>query len=276
MTQDRKSAAPEARPFTARSVIASTLLGVEPPRLPSRQLVLAGELFGIAEGTIRVALSRMVADGELRAEDGWYRLVGPLLERQARQQEGRRPDLRPWDGRWVMAIVDLERRAAGARSELREAMRRLRFGELREGVWLRPDNLDVGRLPDAQRMLDAQCRRFLAELPEHDDPGLLAATLWDLDGWAAIADAYREALAPLTSRLEAGDTDALAPGFELSAAVLRHLLADPLLPTELLLRDWPGERLRSQYERTDAAFKALWREVFRDSDREEGRARVRR
>ena len=51
--------------LTARSVIASTLLGTEPPRLPGRVLVRVGELFGITEGTIRTALSRMVASGEL-------------------------------------------------------------------------------------------------------------------------------------------------------------------------------------------------------------------
>ena len=45
----------ERKPMTARSVVASTLLGIEPPRLPARILVRSGELFGIAEGTTRVA-----------------------------------------------------------------------------------------------------------------------------------------------------------------------------------------------------------------------------
>ena len=39
--------------------------------------------------------------------------------------------------------------------------------------------------------------------------------------------------------------DELAPGFELSAAVLRHLQADPLLPAELLpagLARWAAPR----------------------------------
>ena len=38
------------RPLTARSVIASTLLGVDPPRLPTQALVRSGELFGLSEG----------------------------------------------------------------------------------------------------------------------------------------------------------------------------------------------------------------------------------
>ena len=51
--------------LTARSVIASTLLGTDPPVLSGRILVRAAALFGITEGAARVALSRMVAAGEL-------------------------------------------------------------------------------------------------------------------------------------------------------------------------------------------------------------------
>ena len=42
-------------PLTTRSVLASTLLGTRPPRLPVGRLVRAGALFGIAEGTVRTA-----------------------------------------------------------------------------------------------------------------------------------------------------------------------------------------------------------------------------
>ncbi len=53
------------RPLTARSIVASALLGTHPPVLRGQLLVRLGELFGVAEGTTRVALSRMVAAGEL-------------------------------------------------------------------------------------------------------------------------------------------------------------------------------------------------------------------
>jgi phenylacetic acid degradation operon negative regulatory protein len=84
-------------------VIASTLLGMHPPRLPSRILVRWGELFGIGEGTTRTAISRMVAAGELEAEDGAYRLAGPLLERQARQDASREAHRLRWGGGWELA-----------------------------------------------------------------------------------------------------------------------------------------------------------------------------
>src|SRR3954467_7316333 len=93
-------------PLPTRSVVASTLLGTRPPRLPVGRLVRAGALFGIAEGTVRTALSRMAAAGEVEAAGGGYRLSGRLVERQQRQDASRAATrLVPWSGRWWMAIV---------------------------------------------------------------------------------------------------------------------------------------------------------------------------
>ena len=60
-------------PLTARSVLASALLGMDPPELPVAQLVRLAGLFGINENRARVALSRMVAAGEATT-DGAGRL----------------------------------------------------------------------------------------------------------------------------------------------------------------------------------------------------------
>jgi phenylacetic acid degradation operon negative regulatory protein len=265
MTTDRKNrepARPDRRPMTARSVIASTLLGVDPPRLPALLLARSGELFGISEGTTRVALSRMVAAGELEPDDGGYRLAGRLLDRQERQRSSRVPDRRSWDGEWTMAVVGDVRRPAADRAALRSAMRVLRLAEHRESVWLRPDNLPDDRDPTAAAVVGAQCRRFRAR-PTDEPAAPLAARLWDLAGWADGADALRRDMAGLVERLEAGDATPLPDGFVLNAAVLRHLLADPLLPDELLPPAWPGPALRADYDRYDRAFKAVWRDWFR-------------
>ncbi|WP_067449922.1 PaaX family transcriptional regulator C-terminal domain-containing protein [Actinomadura macra] len=232
----------EIRPLTARSVVLSTLLGVHPPRLPARYLVRVGDLFGIAEGTIRVALSRMVASGDLVQADGTYALTERLLDRQARQDESRLPHTRPWDGTWEIAVITAERRPAPDRAALRQAMSALRLAELREGTWLRPANLTRRRPSTVVR----QCR-FLTAHPE-DDPATLATTLWDLDGWAASARLLRTALDGATT---------IAQRFTLSAAVLRHLLDDPILPPDLLPADWPGPDLRTRYERFETDFEQL-------------------
>ena len=199
-------------------MIASTLLGMHPPRLSSQLLVRSGELFGIAEGTTRTAVSRMVSAGELEADGSAYRLAGPLLARQARQDASRFARRRRWDGMWEMAVVDGGRRSAGARTEIREAMRRLKLAELREGVWLRPDNLLPGRAREDRAIVDTQCRTMRGE--PHGDAKALAAELWDLAAWTKEARDLRRGLDRYLPRLEQGDTIVLRDGFVLSAAVL--------------------------------------------------------
>ena len=255
-------------PLTARSVMLSALLGTHPPRLPVRALIRVGELFAIPEGTVRVALSRMAADGEITAANGTYELGPRLLERASRQDESRAPEIRRWDGGWEMAVVTATGRQASERAALRRGMTALRLAERREGVWLRPANLR--RTQPRPPWLDAQCTWFDGR-PDAD-PVELARQLWDLDGWAERARALRVALEALASVGSAGPagpaSDApagLADGFVLSAAVLRHLLSDPLLPEELLPPDWPGADLRERYEAFDAEYRARLRDYTRAS-----------
>src|SRR5271166_2673883 len=66
----------------------------------------------------------------------------------------------------------------------------------------------------------------------------LAASLWDLPGWAAEADRLLTVL---------DEAESLAQGFIATAEVIRHLLLDPYLPAELLTAGWPGDRLRERY-----------------------------
>ena len=250
------------RPLSARSVVASTLLGMDPPRLPTRILVASGARFGIAEGATRTAVSRMVAAGELVADGDGYALAGRLLERHARQAASRRPVVRPWDGTWDQAVVVARRRRPAERAELRSAMGALRLAELREGLWVRPANLALDQHPEAAAVVAAQCRRWRGS-PVEDDPAALVAELWDLDGWRAGAGELLDAMAASVGPLEAGDVAALAPTFVVAAAVLRHLLADPLLPAELLPATWPGDELRTTYERYQRAFSEVWRTWYR-------------
>ncbi len=249
-----RATAPDRPRLTARSVLASTLLGVSPPQLTTRALVGSAELLGVSAGTARVAISRMVAAGELEPIGDSYRLAGHLLSRQARQDLSRSGAPARWDGTWRTAIVPGESRTAAERTELRRAMTTLRFGELRDGVWLRPDNLPTRLLAAAEEVAGRQTVSVVGHV---DDPGSVVARLWDLPGWAATAGALRAELAPLQGRLDRGDSGALAEGFVVAAAVLRHLQADPLLPPALVSDGWPGEALRTDQARFDATFKAV-------------------
>jgi phenylacetic acid degradation operon negative regulatory protein len=244
-------------PLTARSVLASVLLGTEGAWLPTARLVRTAELFGITDGATRTALSRMSAAGEVEGIEGGYRLAGRLAARQDRQAASRRAATREWDGTWELAIVDGERaRPAADRAALREALETLRLVELREGVWARPDNLEPGRSPEAAGRVERWCGRWRGARPR---PVPDVDERWGLAAWQAGAEALRSDMADLLPALDAGDPGALASGFVTSAAVLRHLQADPLLPPELLPSGWPGDALRSDYDRYDAAYRTVLR-----------------
>jgi phenylacetic acid degradation operon negative regulatory protein len=223
------------QPLTARSVILSVLLGTHPPRLPVKILVRTAELFGISEGTTRVALSRLAADGDVVAEDRDYRLTARLLDRQRRQDEGHHPVTRPWSGGWEVAIASADVRSAGDRLALGAELSALRLAELRQGVWLRPDNLVRAWPADlAGRVLRFDAHAGFPE-PAAEE---LVASLWDLEGWARRAQR-------LISALES--VDDMAQRFMVATAMVRHFRDDPVLPPELLPPGWPGTALREAY-----------------------------
>ena len=158
----------------------------------------------------------------------------------------------PFKGQWWVAVVVTSGSSAEIRTARRRSLTYARLAELREGVWMRPDNLEV-RLPEDLR---ADVELMTAE---PSNPDRLARALWDLPAWAARADQLLEEMAALTP----DHAEALAPGFELSAAVLRHLQADPLLPEELLPAGWPGARLRADYDRWDVRYRTTLRDWSR-------------
>jgi phenylacetic acid degradation operon negative regulatory protein len=71
-----------------------------------------------------------------------------------------------------------------------------------------------------------------------DAPTQLAGRLWGLSAWAATGHRLLDEMAAATD----------VPGrFMVAAAMVRHLLTDPMLPAELVPADWPGTRLRAAY-----------------------------
>ncbi len=251
------------RPLSTRSVIASLLLGMQPPRLAARRLVQWCALFGINEGTARTALSRMVERGELATADGVYELAGRVRRRQPAQDWSLAPELERWSGDWLLGVVTAGARSADDRGALRDAVRRLRMAELREGVWARPDNLPRGAAPvDAWKAADAQFSWWRSR-PDADPIGL-ADRLFDPSAWAARARTLTGRLQASTVALDPEHGDRIADAFVVGAGALAHVRSDPLLPSELCGSDWPGDALRQAYREYQTAFAAAARQWFRD------------
>ncbi|MFG3074218.1 PaaX family transcriptional regulator C-terminal domain-containing protein [Streptomyces sp. NPDC048225] len=225
---------PGPRPLSARSVILSLLLGTHPPELPARELVRLVEGFDVGASTARAALSRMAAAGDLRRTGTGYRLSERLLDRQRRQDEALGPHTRAWQGDWETLVITATGRGPAARAELRTRLTALRLAELREGVWLRPANLDRPLPADLGPVAERLVSRPASPAAE------LAARLWPLGEWSEHARALLD---------HVGRARRPADRLTAFAAVVRHLLADPVLPAELLPPGWPGEALRDAYAR---------------------------
>ncbi|MFR9749426.1 PaaX family transcriptional regulator C-terminal domain-containing protein [Nocardia sp. 004] len=222
---------PELRRLSARSVILSLMLGAHPPELPVAEIIALAEKFGVQPAAARVALSRMVTAGDLHRTNGTYRLADRLFTRQQRQDRILSTTAAvPWNQRWRTVVVVSSGDSARARADFRATMLGQRFAELREGVWIRPDNLEFVRPAAATPRIET-----LSAVPD-EDPKTLAARLFGLDEWAKTGTA-------LIEKMNSADTP--IDRVTVTAAIVRHLLTDPLMPAELLDEHWPGELLRT-------------------------------
>jgi phenylacetic acid degradation operon negative regulatory protein len=234
--------------------VLSVLLGLPEPRLAASAPGRLAELFGIAPGTMRTAISRMLAAGELAGVEGTYELRGPLIERKAAQDVGRRPAGDAWDGTWWFVTVVTPSRQLADRRRFRTAMANARLAELRPDTWLRPANLAGPTVGAGTIVVHGPLTG--------EDPVALAARLWDLDAIAGRSDELLAAVDVGIGVLE-GEADAvLADAIVLAALVVRFLRAEPLLPRTLTPDGWPADRLRQRYAAYDRALGRVLRRAL--------------
>jgi phenylacetic acid degradation operon negative regulatory protein len=199
-------------------------------------------LFGLADGTVRTALSRMVAAGDLVNHDGSYHLGDRLLERQAQQDASRRAPAPEWDRAWWTVAVATDRRTMTERRTFRAQASGARLGELRPDLWLRPANIELAIDPATDLVGSLVVRGPLVAGDEVE----LVAQLWDLDDLRTRAESHLAALDAASDRLDDGDDRALADAFIGLAAAQQFLRVEPQLPAELSPDD-SGARLRRRY-----------------------------
>jgi phenylacetic acid degradation operon negative regulatory protein len=238
-------------PLDARSLALSVLLGSHPPVLPARALVALAELFGIAGGTMRTALSRMVAAGELEAVDGRYHLAGRLLARQRAQDVGRHQPADGWDGAWHTVIAAADQRQLADRRRFRAVMANHRFGELRPDIWLRPANLPLPA-PTAEWIVTTGPITGIDAFDLRD-------RLWDIGALMRRGSALLDTVARLHHDTDWSDRRVIPDVFLASAAVVRYLRDEPLLPRRLTPDHWPAAALRPAYDALEHDLQSLLR-----------------
>lgn len=241
--------------------------------VPVRALVQAGELFGMADNSVRVALTRLVADGHVESpQRGRYRLgpaaaaIGEKVSSWRRLE--RFLDEAEWTGGWWVSV------AVGAARHRSRALRMWGFRELVPGTSVRPDNLslDAPKLGERLRQLGVNADDLLIRTDSLAEREAQARQLWAEDG---LEDAYTR----LTTRLRASMTaldqlappDALREAFLVGREGIRALVLDPLLPAPLVD---VGKRkvLQDTLRHYDERGQALWRRFLGELLAEEGEA----
>lgn len=240
-------------PLSPRSIVLSVLLGSHPPRMPVGRILEFTSLFDLADGTVRTALSRMVAAGDLVNDDGTYRLVGRLVERQAQQDAGRHHPPSDWDHTWWMVAVLADRRTMAERRAFRAWAIGARLGELRPDLWLRPANLDIPTdLPDV-----LITRGSVISGAEQQ----LVAQLWDLDALRARSNVNRRALDAAAARLGDPEDRSLADAFTALAGAQQFLRVEPQLPEEFTPHA-TADQVRVLYDEVVEVFQTRLAEFF--------------
>ncbi|MDF1820157.1 MAG: PaaX family transcriptional regulator C-terminal domain-containing protein [Alcanivoracaceae bacterium] len=251
-----------------RLILNLMLTDLERP-LGIRDAITAGALFGIRESSVRVAMTRLSADGLIAACDRGVYVLGPAardLAADVSRWRSRLKRLRRWRGTWVAvycaALGRSDRKALRARERV---LALTGFRELDNGLFIRPDNLAGGVAAMRERLygLGLESAALVAGLHELDaDSQARAMGLWPA---AQLNRDYRRT----RSRLQAwlSQCDALEPevaareAFVMGDAAIRQMVFDPLLPDALV----DGEARQAFFDTLlayDEAGQGIWRRLY--------------
>jgi phenylacetic acid degradation operon negative regulatory protein len=202
------------------------------------------EFFGtidIDSGVVRTAMSRLATDGWLErskvGRNSFYRLVKKGRQTfDAATKHIYDPQSQQWTGRFELLLIG----AAGDRDAAREALKNAGFGSPLPGVWIAPSGVPVP---------EEAANAIRLEVSAEDDSGRrLLSESWPLDRTADAYLKFMKTFEPLRGwigrRETLSDIDAFTARILLIHHYRRVVLRDPLLPTALLPKDWPGRAAR--------------------------------
>jgi phenylacetic acid degradation operon negative regulatory protein len=199
------------------------------------------ETLDIDAGVVRTAMSRLTADGWFErnkiGRNSFYRLVKgrQTFDIATRHIYDAPPS--DWTGRFELLLIG----NAEDRDTAREALKNAGFGSPVPGVWVAPSGA-----PTPEEAASA----LRLEVSAEDDAGRrLLGESWPLDRTADAYLKFMKTFEPLRGwigrRGDLADADAFTARILLIHHYRRVVLRDPLLPTALLPKDWPGRMARA-------------------------------
>ncbi|HEY1058547.1 MAG TPA: hypothetical protein VGE55_07445 [Limnobacter sp.] len=225
-----------------KQLILGLMLAAKGKPVKAAHMVLAGQLFGVSENHVRVALTRLTGEGFLRSVSrGVYALGAKAVPTgdDVKDWTSRLTAPANWTGRFLAAYTAHLGRKDRQQVQLRErALALYGFREFHPGLYVRPDNLQWGidgvetRLHD--KGLDPEATLFLM-LPRDARQVQTIQKLWDVKKlerfYKTHADKMNQWLGSYGKMpLERAAKEAYLLGSE-GIYQVRH---DPLLPAEWL------------------------------------------
>lgn len=220
-----------------------------------------GLALGLAEQTVRLAIRRMQAAGEVEQIGRGRR---GRLERTAIAEASARQDERllrfafaqdrgetPWDGQWRLYGFSVPEAARSERDALRAALQHLGAASMIPGLYASPHDLmeELSVLVPAEeaagRMIVASADRI--SVGGVKDPLLIAERLWPAAPILAAYEPLQRELADVVAPSPSDRVAVLAAAIRLREAFGQALAADPLLPPELRASPWPPIELRRRF-----------------------------
>ena len=256
---------------TSAQRVALALLAASRGRaLSAPVLVGAAGILGLSGNAMRIALSRLAAKKDVVvAERGLYALAPSRLAAVAHVRTWRTGFARrvEWNGRWLGVLTsDLGRRNAALVARRERALELAGFRTFLHGVWVRPDNLEGGRVTVAPHLarLGLDDDAELVELGLDAAQARRAERAWNVASDAREAHALRLRVEKL---LKAADTRPVrwfaAQSFWLGDEVLRFLARDPLLP-ERLADPEPRRHLADAMAQLDERGYRVWHSLLEE------------
>jgi len=225
----------------ARGFLLDLLSTLRRGAMPVRALIEAAALFGVAEGSVRVTLTRLLAEEMVeRDERGLYRLGAAALPVRSRVAAWRDlgSRLRAWPGDWIGVFAGAAPAPRTMQRRSARALALLGFRPLTRGLSVRPDNLAGGAESVREELtaLGLAPGSIVCALRDFDPvTDARARSLWDGDALVAGYRRHCRAMEASTRRLRArAPEQAMVESFRVGGAALRALATDPLLPEPIV------------------------------------------
>lgn len=249
-----------------RKLILGLLLAAKGQSVSAKDLVAACELFGVAQGSTRVALARLTAEQQIESAGRGIYTLGPAAKSigaQVTHWQKQMQRTRPWTGHYTVAYTNHMGRTNRTILKQREtAFELCGFRELEQGLFIRPDNIEKNLDALKNRLVDMgvapDCHLFVVnQFQTHTLQDI--QNLWNPSELNAL---YREQTQSLQQWLETHDTleleVAAKESYLLGSHNIRLVRHDPLLPD-----DWIDPQLRAAFFDTvnqlDTIGQTIWR-----------------